>query len=61
VKGSAYNQERLLALGVTRFKAAEYPQLRDFFQKAGAQDQQQLVLKRATVTADAAGGSGQSE
>jgi hypothetical protein len=45
--GKAYNQERVLALGITRFKAEDYPQLRDFFQKAGAQDQQHLVLKRA--------------
>ena len=60
-KDNAYTQERVLAVGLTRYKKEEYPQLRDFFQKTGAQDQEQLVLKQAAVTATAAGGSGQSE
>jgi hypothetical protein len=44
--GSTYQQVRLLAVGNTVYSKDQYPQLRDFFQKAGAQDQQQLVLQR---------------
>lgn len=55
-KGSEYQQVREMALGTPLYKAAEYPDLRDFFQKASAQDQEPLVLKRvpvATTTATA--------
>ncbi|MFP5228484.1 MAG: DUF3857 domain-containing transglutaminase family protein [Acidobacteriota bacterium] len=50
---NTYTEDRLVALGVAIFKKEEYPELRDFFQKAGAQDQQQLVLKRASIEAAA--------
>ncbi len=52
-QGSIYKQVRLLALGNAIYKASEYPQLRDFFQKVGAQDQQQVVLDRVAVSAGA--------
>ncbi len=45
--GSAFQQARLLAVGNTIFRKEQYPQLRDFFQKTSAQDQQQVVLERA--------------
>ncbi len=57
-KGSVYKEARLLAIGNTIYKTTDYPQLRDFFQKVGAQDQQQLVLDRVAVAAAATPGSG---
>jgi hypothetical protein len=54
---NTYSEDRVIALGAARFKKEEYPELRDFFQKAGAQDGQQLVLKRAAV--ETASGSAQ--
>ena len=59
-KGAIYKQIRLLALGNTIYRATDYPQLREFFQKVGAQDQQQVVLDRVAVAAAAApvGGAG---
>jgi uncharacterized protein DUF3857/transglutaminase superfamily protein len=59
--GSVFQQARLMALGKTVYSKDEYPQLRDFFQKVNAQDQQQLVLDRAPAAASAAGGSGANE
>jgi hypothetical protein len=56
-----FQQARLMALGKTVYSKDEYPQLRDFFQKVNAQDQQQLVLDRAPAAASAAGGSGANE
>ena len=56
-QGDTYNEQRIVAMGNTLYKKEEYPELRDFFQKAGAQDQQQLVLKRAPV--EAASGAAQ--
>jgi hypothetical protein len=56
--GSTYQQARLMALGKTVYGKDDYPQLRDFFQKAVTQDQQQLVLQRNPVAASAANGSG---
>ncbi|HEX4308690.1 MAG TPA: hypothetical protein VHZ25_01615, partial [Acidobacteriaceae bacterium] len=56
--GSTYQQARLMALGKTVYSKDDYPQLRDFFQKAVTQDQQQLVLQRNPVAASAADGSG---
>ncbi len=58
--GSTYQQARLMALGKTVYSKEEYPELRDFLQKTGAQDQQQVVLERA-VAASTAGGSGANE
>ena len=59
--GSVYQQARLMALGKTVYSKDEYPELRDFLQKASAQDQQQVVLDRAPVSASAAGGSGTNQ
>jgi hypothetical protein len=58
--GSTYHQERVMAIGNTLFKATEYPQLREFFQKTGAQDQEQVVLTRS-AEGSAAGDAGKSE
>ena len=58
--GATYQQVRLLAVGNTVFKKEDYPQLRDFFQKANAQDQQQVVLERSAMAAGA-GDAGKSE
>jgi hypothetical protein len=52
---NTYSQDRVIAVGTPLFKKEEYPNLRDFFQKTGAQDQQQLVLKRSPVEAASAG------
>ncbi len=46
---NTYTEDRVIAVGSALYKKEEYPALRDFFQKAGAQDQQQLVLKRSPV------------
>ncbi len=46
-----YQMDRVAALGNTIYKTEEYPQLRDYFQKISAQDQQQIVLDRVAVTA----------
>lgn len=57
-KGSQYQQVREIAVGTPLFKAAEYPDLRDFFQQASAQDQEPLVLKRVPAAgATASAGS----
>ena len=48
---STYSVVRTFAMGASIFKKEEYPELRDFYQKTSAQDQQQLVLKRAPVEA----------
>jgi hypothetical protein len=56
-----YVQVRQLAVGSPIYKAEAYPQLRDFFQKSGAQDQEQVILKRSAVEADAGAGVGKSE
>lgn len=48
---STYGEVRTLALGSSLYKKEEYPELRDFYQKTGAQDQQQLILRRAPVEA----------
>ena len=53
-KGSLYEENRLLAVANTLYETTDYPQLRGFFQKVGAQDQQQVVLERVAVAAAAA-------
>lgn len=55
-----YTQVRDLAVGNVFYKSDEYSQLRDFFQKTGAQDQQQVVLQR-TAMATAVSASGASQ
>ena len=44
---AGYSAVRLLALGNTIFTQKDYPMLRGFFQGAAAQDQEQVVLRRA--------------
>jgi hypothetical protein len=59
---ASYSQDRVMVVGLYLYKKDQYPELRDFFQKAGAQDQQQLVLKRSATEASAvAPGQGKSE
>jgi hypothetical protein len=43
--------ERVVAVANPLYKTTEYPQLRDFYGKMNAQDQQQVVLEKQTVTA----------
>ena len=43
--------DRVVALANPLYKTSEYPQLRDFYGKMNAQDQQQVVLEKQTVTA----------
>lgn len=45
--GGGYTAVRLVALGNTIFTQQDYPMLRGFFQHAAAQDQEQVVLRRA--------------
>jgi hypothetical protein len=59
--GSTYALTRVIAMGTTLYKATEYPQLRDFFQKTAAQDQQQVVLERTALAAASGGDPGKSE
>ncbi len=49
--GKTYKQVRLVALTRTLFPTKEYPQLRDFYQNAAVQDQQQVVLQRTPAVA----------
>lgn len=56
-----YTQVRELVLGNIYYKTEEYPQLRDFFQKAGAQDQQQVVLQRTAIAAASVNPAGSSQ
>ncbi len=49
---TTYKQERLLLLGNTLFTTKEYPQLREFYQNAATQDQQQVVLQRTAAAAN---------
>jgi hypothetical protein len=61
-KGGEFQEIRQLTLGTPLYKAAQYGELRDFFQKAAAQDQQPVVLERlATAAAGAAAAAGKSE
>ncbi len=48
---NGYELTRVVAVGKTVYTTAEYGQLRDFYQKIGAQDQQQVLLERTAVTA----------
>jgi len=57
----AYTYRRQMALGTPIYRASDYPQLRDFFQKSGAQDQAQVILKRAATEANASAPAGKSE
>jgi hypothetical protein len=47
----AFTFERVVAVANPLYKTSEYPQLRDFYGKMNAQDQQQVVLEKQTVTA----------
>lgn len=57
----AYTQLREIVVGNIFYKANEYAQLRDFFQKTGAQDQQQVVLQRSPVVTAVASPAGASQ
>jgi hypothetical protein len=46
---NSYKQVRLLAIANSLFETKEYPQLREFYQGAATQDQQQVVLQRTPV------------
>ncbi|HEY6446967.1 MAG TPA: DUF3857 and transglutaminase domain-containing protein [Acidobacteriaceae bacterium] len=59
--GNVYEQGRLLAVGKTVYSKDQYPELRDFFDKASAQDQQPVILDRTATAAAAAGDAGKSE
>jgi len=59
--GSVFQEARLMALGKTVYSKDDYAQLRDFFQKVNAQDQQPAVLDRTPVAVGPAAGSGASE
>jgi hypothetical protein len=47
----AFREERVEAVAATLYKPSEYPQLRDFYGKMNAQDQQQVVLEKQAETA----------
>lgn len=59
--GNTYQQVSILLMGNPLYSAAEYPKLRDFFQKTNTQDQQQLVLTRSALASAAGDTSGKSE
>jgi hypothetical protein len=46
-----FEEDRVVAFANAVYKAEEYSQLRDFYGKMNAQDQQQIVLEKQTVTA----------
>jgi len=50
---NTYKQVRLMVFGNTLFTPKEYPQLREFYQNAATQDQQQVVLQRTPAAAAA--------
>lgn len=58
VKDNQFQYARRLLLGTPFYKADEYGQLRDFYQKLNTADQTQLVLKVGAVAATTATGSG---
>jgi hypothetical protein len=53
----SFEERRALAVGNIFYKVDEYPQLRTFFQKIGAQDQTQVVLIASPATDRAASAS----
>lgn len=53
-KGTKIELIRQITVGTPLYKTEEYPQLRDFFEKAGAQDEQPIVLSRTAAPATAA-------
>lgn len=53
-KGNVFAYGRALSLGEPFYKAAQYPDLRAFFQKVSTEDQQQVALKEIPVAATAA-------
>lgn len=46
-----FEESRVEAMARAVYKTTEYPQLRDFYGKMNAQDQQQVVLEKQAVTA----------
>jgi hypothetical protein len=61
MSGNTYQQTRVVWMGNAVYKTEQYPDLRDFFQKTAAQDQQQLVLVRTATPAVSPASSGKSE
>lgn len=57
--GKVYQEARLVVVGNTIYKAAEYPQLKGFFQKLTAQDQQQVVLEKVKPGTETGSGMGE--
>jgi hypothetical protein len=53
-KGNDFAYGRMFILGTAFYSAAEYPKLRDFYQKVSADDQSQVALKIAPVAATTA-------
>jgi len=51
--------QRILVIGNVLYKAEEYPQLKDFYQKVNAKDKEPAVLQFATVPLAAAPGNSQ--
>jgi hypothetical protein len=49
--GGTFEEDRVEAMGRAVYKTTDYPQLRDFYGKMNAQDQQQVVLEKQAVTA----------
>jgi Domain of Unknown Function with PDB structure (DUF3857)/Transglutaminase-like superfamily len=46
-----FEEDRVEAIGNVAYLKSDYPQLRDFYGKMNAQDQQQIVLEKQAVTA----------
>ena len=57
VEGNVYHEMRIEGVGITLYKPADYAQLREFFQKTGAQDQEPVVLKRTAIAASGTSGA----
>ena len=51
--------QRILVIGNVLYKAEEYPQLKDFYQKVNAKDKEPAVLQLASVPLAAAPGNSQ--
>lgn len=54
-QGNVFAYGRMLRVANSIYKADEYPQVRSFFQKVSANDQEQIALKVVPVAATAAG------
>jgi hypothetical protein len=57
-EANTLKSERLMAVGNVVYKAEEYPQLKDFFQKANAKDKEQAVVQLGQASGTATTGAG---